>query len=140
MKLSEQDYRVVIGESALKIISQASEDIRTRAEQEAMSEIAGYLRPKYDTDAIFSAQDTRELDPYLVMIIADVALYHMVSALPQKMGSEVRKERYENALHWLQGVSAGRIVPNLPLAVDGDGNPSGTDTAWNAQQKLNPYW
>lgn len=140
MKLTEQDYRVVIGEAALKIISQASEDIRTRAEQEAMSEIAGYLRPKYDVDAIFSEEGTDGTDPYLVMVIADVALYHMVSSMPQKMGSEVRKERYENATRWLQGVAAGKIVPNLPLAVDSEGNPSGTDTSWNAQHRLNPYW
>ena len=30
------------------------------------------------------------------------------------MGSEVRRERYERAIKWLEGVQAGRIIPDLP--------------------------
>ena len=53
MFITEEDYRVVIGENALKVVSQASQEIRDNAELEACEEIAGYLRPKYDTEAVF---------------------------------------------------------------------------------------
>lgn len=46
MFITEEDYRVVIGENALKVVSQASQEIRDNAELEACEEIAGYLRPK----------------------------------------------------------------------------------------------
>ena len=41
MFITEVDYRVVIGENALKVVSQASQEIRDNAEQEACEEIAG---------------------------------------------------------------------------------------------------
>lgn len=52
MFITEEDYKVVIGDNALKVISQVSPENRTNAEAEAREEIAGYLRPKYDCTAI----------------------------------------------------------------------------------------
>ena len=108
MFITEEDYKVVIGDAALKVVSQTSTEIRANAEAEAMEEISGYLRPTYDTDQIFNA-DADERNRLVVMYTCDIALYHMVSAMPQKMGSEVRKERYERAIKWLEGVQAGKI-------------------------------
>ena len=116
MFITEEDYRVVIGENALKVVSQASQEIRDNAELEACEEIAGYLRPKYDTEAVFSAEGENR-NRLVVMYAADIALYHMIAAMPQKMGSEIRKERYERAIKWLEGVQAGKIIPDLPLKI-----------------------
>lgn len=43
MFITDNDYRVVIGENALKVVSQASQEIRDNAELEACEEISGYL-------------------------------------------------------------------------------------------------
>ena len=113
--INDNDYHVVIGENSLKVISQVSADIRSAAELQAQAEIAGYLNPKYDTTAIFNPKNTRH--PLIVMYTCDIALYHMSAAMPGKMGSEVRKERYDRAIRWLEGVANGKIVPTgLPLA------------------------
>ncbi|MBQ5893559.1 MAG: DUF1320 domain-containing protein [Rikenellaceae bacterium] len=113
--INDNDYHVVIGENSLKVISQVSADIRSAAELQAQAEIAGYLNPKYDTTAIFNPENTRH--PLIVMYTCDIALYHMSAAMPGKMGSEVRKERYDRAIRWLEGVANGKIVPTgLPLA------------------------
>ena len=45
MFITEEDYKVVIGDAALKVVSQTSTEIRANAEAEAMEEISGYLRP-----------------------------------------------------------------------------------------------
>jgi len=45
MFLSDEDYKVVIGDAALKVISQTSDDNRRNAKLEAIEEISGYLRP-----------------------------------------------------------------------------------------------
>lgn len=138
MFIDNEDYRVVIGDTALKVISQFSPENIANAETEAMEEIAGYLRPVYDTDAIFSASDN-DRNRLIVMYTADIALYHLTASQPQKMGSEIRKERYERAVKWLEGVQAGKIVPDLPLTVSDDGN-YGFGTSYHSFPKLRHDW
>ena len=140
MFITEEDYRVVIGETALKVVSQTSAENRANAESEAQEEIASYLRPKYDCAQVFEAEGDRR-NRLIVMYTCDIALYHMVSAMPQKMGSEVRKERYERAIKWLEGVQAGKIIPDLPLAVDSQGGePTGIGVVWHSQKPLRHNW
>ena len=140
MFVTDEDYRVVIGEMALKVVSQTSPEIRAGAEREAMEEIAGYLRPVYDTEATFKAEGDNR-NRLIVMYACDIALYHMTAAMPQKMGSEIRKERYERAIKWLEGVQAGKIIPALPVATDtATGEPSGTGVVWHSQKPLRHNW
>lgn len=139
MFLTNEDYRVVIGDAALKTISQASPENVANAELEAIEEISGYLRPVYDTAAIFAAEGD-DRNRLIVMYTADIALYHLVASQPQKMGSEVRKERYDRAIKWLEGVQAGRIVPDLPAA---EGNADGSSpfgTSYCSAPKLRHDW
>ena len=139
MFITEEDYKVVIGDTALKVISQTDEANRNNAEAEAQEEISGYLRPKYDCEAIFSAEGN-ERSRQIVMYTCDIALYHMVSAMPQKMGSEIRKERYDRAIKWLEGVQAGKIIPDLPLAVNAEGKPAGESFLYSSQPQLRHNW
>ena len=140
MTLTESDYKVVIGETAAKAISQVSQDNVHTAEREAQEEMAGYLRPKYDVDAIFSAEGD-ERNATIVMYLCDIALYHLSASLPQKMGMEIRKERYERAIKWLEGVQAGKIVPDLPLPTDEDGNTLAVGSViFHSNKKLKHEW
>lgn len=138
MFITDEDYAVVIGEEALKVISRASAENRANAELEAIEEISGYLRPVYDCNAIFSAGgDAR--NRLIVMRTADIALYHLVASLPQKMGIEIRRERYERAIRWLEGVQSGKIIPGLPLVEDTD-NTSSFGTIYHSEPRLRHNW
>lgn len=117
--LTLDDYKNVIGDVAFRAVSQADPAVVEAAAAEAIEEMAGYLRPTYDTAAIFSAVGA-DRNRVAVMYAADIALYHMSASLPQKMGAEVRKERYDRAIRWLEGVQAGRIIPGLPRPSDND--------------------
>ncbi|RRC97473.1 phage protein Gp36 family protein [Prevotella sp. OH937_COT-195] len=139
MFVTEQDYKVVIGEQALKVISQISNENRENAETEAVEEIAAYLRPKYDTEAVFGAAG-KQRNKLVVMYTCDIAIYHMAASAPQKMGMEIRKERYERAVKWLEGVQAGKIVPDLPLAIGENGEPVGIPMVYGCQKKLKHNW
>lgn len=139
MFITDEDYKVVIGDQALKVVSQVSQENRANAETEAMEEIAGYLRPKYNTKAVFSAAGT-DRNRLVVMYVCDIAIYHMAASTPQKMGMEIRKERYERAVKWLEGVQAGKIVPDLPLAMDEYGEPIGMPMVYGCQKKLKHNW
>lgn len=139
MFITDEDYKVVIGDQALKVVSQVSQENRANAETEAMEEIAGYLRPKYNTEAVFSASGS-DRNRLVVMYVCDIAIYHMAASTPQKMGMEIRKERYERAVKWLEGVQAGKIVPDLPLAMDEYGEPVGMPMVYGCQKKLKHNW
>ena len=139
MFITQEDYKVVIGDSALKVISQVSEENRANAEAEAQEEIAGYLRPKYDCTAIFMAEGT-DRNRLIVMYTCDIALYHLSASMPQKMGSEIREERYKRAIEWLEGVQAGKIVPDLPQVLDDEGEPANTSFVYGCQKKLRHNW
>ena len=139
MFITEEDYHIVIGETALKVVSQVSEDNRRGAECEALEEIAGYLRPKYDVARIFAAEGA-DRNRLIVMYACDIALYHMSAAMPQKMGMDIRKERYERAVKWLEGVQAGRIIPDLPIARAEDGSEAGSTIVFNSQRPLRHNW
>lgn len=138
MFITDNDYGVVIGDDALKVVSRASEQNRANAELEAIEEVSGYLRPVYDCKAIFHAEgDAR--NRLIVMYTADIALYHLAASQPQKMGSEIRKERYDRAIRWLEGVQAGRIIPDLPLVDEGDKNVS-FGTVYHCEPRLRHNW
>ena len=138
MFLNDEDYAVVIGEDSLKVISRASRENRDNAVLEAIEEISGYLRPVYDCEAIFSAEgDAR--NRLIVMYAADIALYHLVASQPQRMGSEIRKERYERAVRWLEGVQSGRIVPDLPI-IEEQGQTGSFGTVYHAEPRLRHNW
>lgn len=139
MFITDEDYKVVIGDQALKVVSQVSEANRINAETEAIEEISSYLRPKYDTDSIFQAEDD-DRNRLIVMYTCDIALYHMAASMPQKMGIEIRKERYERAVKWLEGVQSGKIVPDLPLATGDDGEPVAMPFIYGSQTKLRHNW
>jgi len=138
MFIDTEDYKVVIGDAALKVVSQSLPENIANAEAEAIEEISGYLRPVYDTAAIFAATGN-DRNRLIVMYTADIVLYHLTASQPQKMGSEIRKERYERAIKWLEGVQAGKIVPDLPLAGSDDDSP-GFGTSYYSFPKLRHDW
>lgn len=138
MFITDEDYAVVIGEDALKVISRASKENRANAELEAVEEISGYLRPVYDCEAIFSAVGVAR-NRLIVMFVADIALYHLVASLPQKMGVEIRKERYDRAIKWLESVRAAKIIPDLPLMEEKD-NPISFGTIYHSEPRLRHNW
>ncbi len=140
MTLTESDYKVVIGENGYKAISQVSQENVHTAEREAQEEMAGYLRPKYDVNAIFSTEGNQR-NSLIVMYLCDIALYHLSASLPQKMGSEIRKERYERAVKWLEGVQAGKIVPDLPISVNSGGyRADGATVTFKSNKKIHHDW
>ncbi|MBO4525009.1 MAG: DUF1320 family protein [Bacteroidales bacterium] len=138
MFLTEQDYMAVVDQRALDVITQANSQNRESAEASAVEEIAGYLRPKYDCGAIFSATG-EERNKKIVQVACDISLYHLVSSVPAKMGYELRKERYDAAIKWLEGVASGKITPDLPLATSEDGTTA-TPLRWGSATRLDNIW
>lgn len=137
--VNDEDYKVVIGERALKVLSQTDEANRRKAEITAIEEISGYLRHKYDCAAIFSAEGD-ERNPLIIMYACDIALYHMSSSAPGRMEADTRKERYDDAIKWLTRVQSGDIIPNLPLIQDEDTGTTGIPLLCGSEVKIDTIW
>jgi phage gp36-like protein len=120
MFLQEEDYNAVTDATTLDVIQQSSEATRQKAEDYAKEEISSYLRNRYDVAAAFEATGESR-NAKLVMITADIALYHLIAWLPKKMGFEIRETRYKNAIDWLKDVQAGKASPDLPALTDDSG-------------------
>ena len=123
MFINIDDY-IMIGEDSLKVAQQAAEANRENAEAIAIEEVSGFLRNRYDVTTIFAAEKTDTSDPrnkQMVMLVCDIALYHLVSSRPAKQGLEIRKERYDNAIKTLTSIQAGKLQPDLPTIVGPDG-------------------
>lgn len=138
MFITDDDYAVVIGKEAFKAVTQASADTREAAEAEAVEEVFGYLRPVYDCDAIASAKEGTR-NRMIIKCVVDIALHNMAASLPQKMASEVRQERYDRAIKWLEGVQAGDITPDLPLK-ETSGPATPCNTIFYSDPKLRHNW
>lgn len=138
MYVTEEDY-VTISADALNILQKSDATRRENAEQSAAQEICGYLGARYDMDAEYARTGT-ERNMKVVQVFCDLVLYALVCSLPQRMGYEVRKQRYDDAVKWL----AAARLQNLRLPVYDSGDGMQTDTGnpirWGSMDKQKNDW
>lgn len=115
--LTIDDFKTVCDPQTLTVINQSDTANLDRAECYAIEEVSSYLRTRYDVAATFSMSG-QQRNGYLVMIVADVALYHLVAWLPKRIGFEIRETRYKQAIEWLKDVQSGKATPDLPTPID----------------------
>lgn len=133
--LNTDDYKAVCDAQTLEIIHQSDEINLERAESYAIEEISSYLRGKYNMPAAFGAARA-ERNQQLVMLTADVALYHLIAWLPKRMGFEIRETRYKRAIEFLEAVQAGKASPDLPPIIDPiTGEDSGNPIKYGSWKK-----
>lgn len=141
--ITVEDFKAVVDNKTLDVINQSDSENLNRAVGYAIEEISGYLRGMdtaktgirpYDIAAIFEATGN-DRNRQLVMYACDVALYHLVSWLPQKMGFEIRQLRYERAIAWLEDVQAGKVVLDVPLTPEPEGEDTQNPIRWGGWGK-----
>lgn len=142
MFVTDNDWDTLADEEGLAIISQSSETNKNRAVRMSIDEITAYLSSRYNCKKIFNATG-EERNNVVLMYVMDCALYHMCSWLPQRMGIEIRKERYERVLEWLEKVNKGILNPSLPSNLEDDEgniNEDKLSVTWHSLPKNNNWW
>lgn len=133
--LTTDDYKAVSDAQTLEVIHQSDQDNLQRAERYAMEEISAYLRNRFDMNAAFAQTDINR-NQQLVMIAADIAIYHLIAWLPKRMGFEIRELRYKRAIEFLEDVQAGKASPDLPPLTDPNtGEVSGIPIKFGSAKK-----
>lgn len=112
--INPEDYDASIHREILDALIREDETLLEVCEDQAISEMRGYLSSRFDCDKIFSATGS-ERHPLVLMYAKDITLYHVFCIHnPQKI-SKIRIDRYERSLEWLKGVSKFEIsVEGLP--------------------------
>ena len=112
-----EDYDASVHREILDALVRDDESLVEICEDRAIAEMRCYLSKRYDCDAIFSASGP-ERNQLVLMMVIDIAVYHIFCIHnPQKL-SQIRKDRYERAVEWMRAVADEEIsidgVPLLP--------------------------
>lgn len=107
-----KDYDASVHREILDALVRDDETLVEICEDRAIAEMRGYLSKRYDCNAIFLASG-EERNQLILMMVIDIAVYHIFCIHnPQKL-SQVRKDRYERAVEWMKAVA------NEEVSIDG---------------------
>lgn len=112
-----EDYKSTMHLDILQPMVRNDEQAIEDAETMAIEEVKGYLSGRYNVDEIFGTLGTNR-NSFIVMVVKDIAIYHL-SCLhnPQKF-SQIRQTRYDQAIDKLERTQSGKYSPvGLPLKV-----------------------
>lgn len=108
------DYDASIHRDILDALTRNDEAIVEICEDRAIAEMRGYLCGRYDCDTLFSATG-KDRNQLVLMMLIDIAVYHLFCIHnPQKL-SQLRKDRYDRAVEWMRAVKDGLTVDGVPL-------------------------
>ena len=149
MFLEKEDYKAVVDDKTLDVVNQSDGENLARAERYAIEEISGYLRAAlssktgirpYDVEKAFAARGKKR-NSQLVMYACDVALYHLIAWLPQRLGFEIREIRYKRAVEWLESVQAGKVILDIPLVEEpADSGDDAGNVRWGSWKQNKYDW
>ncbi len=110
-----EDYDASLHREILDALVREDLSLVEICEDRAIAEARCYLARRYDCDTIFAAagNDRHQL---ILMMVLDIAVYHIFCIHnPQKL-SPVRKARYERAVEWFKAVAREEIsIADAPL-------------------------
>jgi hypothetical protein len=133
--LTDDDYKEQVQDSILAaILGNAS---RPAAELKAQEQMTDYLNVRFDAAAIFAAQGSAR-NAAVVMYMVDIVLYHLSSRINPGQVPEVRQNRYDDAIKWLQSVT-NKLEPNLPKPSGSDEGVK-SDVKYGSMPARNPYY
>lgn len=122
MFLDKSELKTVGTEEIINKIINNDDSIVTDIIDESIDLMTGYLYQYYNTEVIFSATGSSRSKTVLKHLKGIVI--HEIYSRRTKVANEVAKERYDEAMLWLEKVSEGKIKPPLPIRLndsDGDG-------------------
>ncbi|MDR3093652.1 MAG: DUF1320 domain-containing protein [Bacteroidales bacterium] len=126
MYLSIQEMKSVLYEYQMNEIVENNDDILNDAILAAISEVKSYFmasneqvkdgRPKYDIDAIFSAEGA-DRNAFILRICKRVAAWNICELANPDVIYEHVKERYDSAIDTLEKIAGMGQYSNTPILI-----------------------
>lgn len=127
--LTQEELKTVATDEVVNIITNEDKSIVATIIDESIDLMKSYLFRYYNTDAIFSAEADQR-SKIILKYLKDIVI-HEVYIRRTKRLNEVAKLRYDEALIWLEKLTAGKIDLELPrkqVDADGDGKADSNST------------
>lgn len=125
--LTKNELKTVATIEVVDLITNSDDSIVSEIISESIDLMQSYIFKYYNTEAIFSAVGNKR-SKIVLKYLKDIVI-HEIYIRRTKQRNEVAKERYDEAMLWLEKIAKGEIAPNLPVKktdTNGDGKP---DTA-----------
>lgn len=119
-------------------ISRGDATLLDSAISAAIEEASGYLTA-YDQAAIFAAVGNAR-NPILLLYVKDIAVWHYIQLCNPAIDLELRQDRYDRALKWLEKVQSGKTNPNLPYPAVADDATANNYIKTGSNLKRNNYF
>lgn len=114
--LSKEDFDATVHRDILEAVTRQDEAVVEICTERAIAEMRCYLSGRYDCDVVFSATGTGR-NQLVLMMLTDIAVYHLFCIHNPMKLSTMRKDRYERAVEWMKAVRRGDIsIDGLPPA------------------------
>lgn len=114
--LSKTDFDATVHRDILEAVTRQDNTVVEICTERAISEMRCYLSGRYDCDTVFSATGSGR-NQLVLMMLTDMAVYHLFCIHNPVKLTGMRKDRYERAVEWLKAVRRGDIsVDGLPPA------------------------
>lgn len=120
MFLNPEELHSSMYAHVIREITEDDEQIVVQAIEEAIEEVRSYLRPRYDTDKIFGAEDGQR-NALILGNTKVVAVWNIIKLSNAETIYEIWRDRYDRVIKYLEGVAAGTRTPSLPLLTDEKG-------------------
>lgn len=133
--LQPDDFSVTIDDNLLNQIIKNQPALLDNIELMAIAEMQSYLTTRFDSTNIFNKQGNQR-NQLIVLYLMDMILYHLHARVSPRNISQLRVDRYNQAIEWLKMASTGIIQPDLPLKADIQGNADDR-LKWGSNTKLN---
>lgn len=132
-----EDLYTIIYQEQIEAISREDPAIPNFAIGAAIEEAKGYLEPRYNSTEIFSKTGTNRSKVVLLMV-KDMAVYHMICLSNPGVDFEKMKARYERAERYFRQLQKGEInPPDLPRNEEDSG---GGTILMNSNDKRNNHY
>lgn len=116
----EEDFEKQIKDEVLRKITNNDISILYEAERDAISEVQGYLRSKYDLDTIFNTIGENR-NRTILSITIDIILYRIHTRLNPSQVPQIRQNLYDEAKRMMDDIVKGKLDFDLPRLVSEDG-------------------
>jgi phage gp36-like protein len=117
MNFITKDYiRQMIDNETLSVITEGNDLNLNSVENDAISEITGYLNVRYDMNAILTATTKSVL---ILGFVRDIMIYHLHAKVSPDNIPQLRVDRYNKVMNELEKIADGFTNPILPKKENG---------------------
>lgn len=138
MWVTKEDLATHLRNEQIAAIAREDETIVAAAIDGAVAEAKSYLKA-FDVDVIFATVAT-ERNQLLLIFVKDIAVFHLINLSNVNTGYEMRKQRYDRAIKWLESVQTGQVTPDLPIKKDESGNAVETRVKFGGNTKREQHF